>query len=124
MATQIDKNIDKVIYEKLAESKKLEFATEKKPKMKKEDYDVGHFTRYFLRQVNNPHSKIIEVDKAQFNKFRSEPFYINLEINWKITGKPQDIANTNFNILEVADKKMPGIKQTLQNKLLEFAKLS
>jgi len=124
MATPVDKNIDKVIYEKLASPKKLEFAKEKKPKVKKEDYDAGHFTRYFLRQVNNRSAKIIEVDKGQFNKFKSEPFYINLELMWKITGTAQEISNTNFNIVSAADKQMPGIKEALQNKLLDFAKLS
>jgi len=123
MATPIDKNIDAVIYRALAKPKALEFAKEKKPKVKKEDYDIGHFTRYFLRQVNNTFAKIIEVDKAQFNKFKSEPFYINLDINWKLTGSAQSIANTNLNILIEADKKLPGIRELLQNKLLEFAKL-
>jgi len=123
MATPIDKNIDKVIYERLMNPKKLEFAKEKKPKVKKEDYDIGHFTRYFLRQVNNVFAKIVEVEKAQFNKFKNEPFYIKLDIEWKITGGAQEITSTNFNIIVEADKKMSGIRELLQNKLLEFAKL-
>ena len=71
MATQIDKNIDKVIYNALAKPNKMKFAKAKKPEVKDSDYDIGHFTRYFLRQVNNPSSKIIETDKGQFNKFKT-----------------------------------------------------
>jgi uncharacterized protein YydD (DUF2326 family) len=123
MATPVDKNIDLEIYKKLANPKALEFANEKKPKIKKEDYDIGHLTRYFLRQVNNEFAKILEVNKAQFNKFKLEPFYINLDFEWKITGDIQDIVDTNFNIIVDAEKKMPGIKDLLQNRLLEFAKL-
>ncbi|GJQ43814.1 MAG: hypothetical protein JETCAE03_33120 [Ignavibacteriaceae bacterium] len=123
MPTPIDKNIDAVIYKELANPKKMEFANEKKPVLKQADYDRGYFTRYFLRQVNNPLSKILEVDKAQFNKFKSEPFYINLDMNWKLTGDLQSIIDTNYNILVESDKKLPGIKKLLENKLLEFTKL-
>jgi len=123
MPTPIDKNIDAVIYKELANPKKMEFANEKKPVLKQADYDRGYFIRYFLRQVNNPLSKILEVDKAQFNKFKSEPFYINLDMNWKLTGDLQSVIDTNYNILVESDKKLPGIKKLLENKLLEFTKL-
>jgi len=124
MGTAIDKNVDLVIYKTLTNIRATEYAKEKKSKPKESDYTVGNFTRYFLRQVNNSFAKIIEIDKEQFNKFKTEPFYINVDILWKITGDAQSIINTNLKIIIDADKKLPGIKDLLQNKLLEFAKLS
>lgn len=120
----IDKYIDISIYKNLAKPEKLEFAKEKKNAPTKKDYDNGFMMRYFLRQINNPQSKIIEVDKSQFNKFKLEDFYIKLEIKWKITGSIEEITNINLNILNQYDKKLPGIKSLLENKLIEYSKSS
>ena len=86
------------IYKKLTNAPANDYAKEKKTLPKEADYNNGYFTRYFLRQVNNPKSKILEVDTAQFNKFQSDPFYSNLSIKWKITGNTDNIINTNLNI--------------------------
>lgn len=124
MPTPIDKNIDVVIYKNLTKFKKLEFAIEKKTKPTEKDYKNGYMLRYFLRQVNNVQSKIIEVDKSQFTKFKNEDFYIKLEIKWKITGELQEIIDTNLNIINIANKTIAGIKNLLENKLLEYSKFS
>lgn len=123
MPTLIDKNIEVEIYKALAKPEKLEFAKEKKEPPTEKDYKIGYMTRYFLRQVNNFQSKILEVNKAEFNKFKNESFYIKLDIRWKITGKLEDVADTNLNIINEAEKNFKGIKTLLENKLIEYSRL-
>jgi len=96
------------------------YAIEKLPKIKKEDTKRGWIDRYFLKQSNNIHARIIEIDKTQFNKFKNEPFYDNINIRWKITGNKLEIADVNSRVLEDANDDFNGILNKLQNDLLKF----
>jgi len=110
------------LYKTLSGYPKLKFADDKLPDVKEKDYKNGFITRYFFRQVNNPSSKIIEVDKKQWTSFQSDPFYIKVKFDWLISGDRDYVYNSNLKSITFADKTLPGIKKLLENNLFQFYK--
>lgn len=103
------------------------------PEITEDDVDKGYVTRYFIRQSNHRTGEIIEIDSGTYRKFKTNPLYKTIELEWKITGKLDDVfgpmdknsptrlitgvLTANRLAVEEADKDMPGLK----NKLLNYA---
>ena len=100
-----------------------------KPKIKQRDIDNGFVTRYFVRNVST--KMITEVDKVQYDKFKSNAFFETLELPWEFTGFANDTLATDNTIIygtrhknvvttEFYNKRMPGLNRLLRNPLEYF----
>lgn len=65
-----------------------------KPVVTQSDADQGFLTRYFVRQTNDS-SLIVEVDKNQYTRFKTNPRFISTQLNWKIVGKLNTVTFAN-----------------------------
>ena len=107
-------------YKKIKKLDLGKYAVETFQVITKKDKKKGWIDRYFVRQVNNMNGTIIEVDKAQYNELKTNPFYSNISFRWKITGKIKDVIVTNSNIIHKRDKEFPGIEDKLRRDLLKY----
>lgn len=87
-----------------------------------------YVTRYFVQSVSN--KKIYEVDQVQYNVFKTNPYYIAIQMPWIIAGD----ANTktlgsqlilgaidkNINIVKYYNETMRGLSRKLTNPLEYF----
>jgi len=95
-----------------------------------DDYEIGKFTRYFLRRRNySTYEDIIEIDEAQFKLWKrtgsgiDTSLYQGLELQWKLTGPLNDITttinteygvyDTNERLVLLKDYEMAGLKNFL-----------
>jgi hypothetical protein len=95
-----------------------------------DDYEIGKFTRYFLRRRNySTYEDIIEIDEAQFKLWKrtgsgiDTSLYQGLELQWKLTGPLNDITttinteygvyDTNKRLVLLKDYEMAGLKNFL-----------
>lgn len=63
----------------------------------------GYIMRYFVRQVNDK-DYVLEVDKKQYENFKSNPRFIVASVKWKIVGKKETVKyNTGTNLFGVED---------------------
>ncbi len=101
------------------------------PEITDEDVDNGFIIRYFTRQSNHHTGEIYELDKRTYNKVSSNPLYNVIALDWKITGKLDDIMGTqignspvrtytgvntaNQKAVNEADRELPGMKYKLMN---------
>jgi hypothetical protein len=102
-----------------------------------DDYQVGKFTRYFLRRRNySTYEDIIEVNEAQFKLWKrtgsgiDQSLYQGLELEWKLTGPLNDntttinteygVYDTNERLVLLKDYEMTGLK----NFLTDYIELS
>ncbi len=84
------------------------------------DYDKGYFYRYFYQQSNNKEGRVKEIVEKEYNKLDNNFLYKILKIKWKIIGNAQKTTNINNNVVEVANKILPGISDVLSRDLLQF----
>ena len=100
-----------------------------KPKITANDISFGSIKRYFLKHVSL--KKIMEVDKRQYDIFKTNSLYMNVELEWTISGLANDVISKNGNIVygtkhknqvitEWYETKMPGIRRILNNPLEYF----
>ena len=100
-----------------------------RPKITDKDILAGYITRYFIKRVST--NKIIEVDKNQYDVFKNNPFYENLEMKWVIGGYDKDITSADGQMiygaghrnevsLDFYEKKMSGLKRIIRNPLEYF----
>lgn len=74
------------------------------PVVTQKDVGNGYLTRYFVRQVNDL-LFVTEVDKKQYQEFKTNPRFMVTEIKWKIVGKKETLKLDNgSNIYGVADQ--------------------
>jgi hypothetical protein len=89
------------------------------------DYENGFFYRYFVKKAND--KMIYEISRDNYIDV-SPDIYIRIAINWKLTGKKNDIYQNkikieegvyeyNKNQINIHKKYMPGIENTLRNPL-------
>lgn len=101
-----------------------------KPKITNLDVIRGYVTRYFVRMVSG--RKVIEVDKAQYENFKTNPFYQTVQVNWIINGNDEDITTSDGKVLrgvkhqnsvliEYYNTDMPGIASILRDPLEYFS---
>lgn len=127
--------VDVLVYDVLAGKNMSILASPKREKIqpKSADYKAMVFTRYFIQRKNT--GIIIEVGQKQFDNFKDKlllTVYTKLSLDWKIMGPRNDvidgmgkiivygIEDTNLRTLQLKEKEMRGITQTLQN-LAEYA---
>ena len=102
-----------------------------------DDYEIGKFSRYFLRRRNyNTFDDIIEVDEFQFKLWKrtssgvNQNLYSGLNIDWKLTGPLNDIQDgvnttygvydTNKRLVLLKDYEFYGLKNFLTD-YIEFS---
>jgi hypothetical protein len=85
------------------------------------DYQRGYIVRYFIQKANDKDSKIFEVDDYGFAKFINSPFYITVEIDWRLSGSTDEIRQSNMKAINFVKKQMPALKMYLVN-YLQFSK--
>lgn len=110
------------IYNVLVNIEKSKYPTEKYPIIKDIDYKNGFIYRYFIRQSNSKNHPIIEIDNKQWNQFKNNKMYVTVKTKWYISGNREYVYNSNLRLITEADKKLPGIKDLLENNLLQFYK--
>lgn len=100
-----------------------------KPKITTNDIANGFVTRYFVKLVSN--RKVIEVDRSQYDYFKTKPFYQTLEMRWIINGNDEDttdsqgktiygVRHQNTVLTNYYNEQMPGISSVLRNPLEYF----
>tara|TARA_B100001778_G_scaffold275557_1_gene238614 strand:- start:721 stop:1377 length:657 start_codon:yes stop_codon:yes gene_type:complete len=101
-----------------------------------DDYKIGWFYRYFIKQRNNNTARVIEISKSEFEDIPgigaglNSSFYQGIQVRWKLTGPKNDIKNsrgviiepgiedTNFRVLQQRNIQMPGLFGTHGKNLL------
>lgn len=95
------------------------------------NYDIGFIERYFIQKANDKNGQVYEVSLDTYDKYVANPYWINVNLKWRITG-PLDIVfkengdvadkgvqNSNKLALDIAAEKIKNIRLYLPN-LLQF----
>jgi hypothetical protein len=103
------------------------------PSPKPEDYESSFIERYFIQKVNDTYGFVYEIDKNEYSKIKSNPYWLTEIINWRITGPLNEVygdngllidkgvINSNKATLAAASKKLKNIGLHLTN-VLQFHK--
>lgn len=100
-----------------------------RPKITQLDISNGFVTRYFVRHIST--KLITEVDKKQYEVFKTNVLYERVEFPWVITGFANDTLSSDGTVIygtrhkntittEFYNKKMPGLTRLLSNPLDGF----
>ena len=96
------------------------------------DYAKGTFDRFFVK--DGPTGKVVEVDKSQYlEQKKSGKLYRRvLRIQWHIIGNPDDeiingylypgVSKKNQNVIDQAEKILPGIADQVLKDPAQFVK--
>ncbi len=101
------------------------------PKLSAKDYQIGVIKRYFIQKANDTNSPIFEIGKRTAPKYRENPLYNLVEIDWVISGEDsektigevkQKISPEQMNKLSIqsASKVIPNLFLYLPNLLQYF----
>jgi hypothetical protein len=82
-----------------------------------DDYKAGYITRYFTQTGNDINSYIYEITERQFSNLTNNPFYIIVELDWKISGDREEVREMNRKSIRFASKDMKSIGLYLPNHL-------
>lgn len=95
----------------------------------KKDYELGQFTRYFVKKVNTPLFKELTqenyrryVNKDQYVQY---DLYIPFKLIWCVSGEDKNkVANLNYKTLQLTEKryKVKNLVNYFKNKLTEYYK--
>lgn len=93
-----------------------------------QDYQNGEFQRYFVKKTNG--ILYIEINQDQFDKLKAEDpqfefsLYQPFTITWVLTGNKEQVAKTNRNIVELAEKRnrLPKLGEYLKFDYLKYYK--
>lgn len=97
------------------------------PKPTQADYLHGTIIRYFARQANQPTGEITELNKTNYDRVKTQGFYLTVAVSWKISGTDKNlfdergirtvtgISTANSMELDLAEKTMPGLRSKLTN---------
>jgi hypothetical protein len=81
------------------------------------DYKKGYITRYFVQSANDVSSYVYEVDKQEYSNLLSNPFYINVKLNWRLNGSVEQIRDSNSKSVMLASNTIKFVSLYLPNKL-------
>jgi hypothetical protein len=114
-------------YTKLASQKNLDSVTPANPishfpKPTDDDYYNGYMERYFIQKANDIDAPIFEIDVSKSSGEQFKDYYAIVSIQWRLTGIPQEIMESNSNSVRAAITTIPNISHYLTN-LLQFAKV-
>ena len=76
-----------------------QFVTPYAVEVKKKDIKNGYLDRYFVQRLNDNHSPLIEINKSQFGN--PLPYYTKGQIRWVISGKLNDVVESNIKALDL-----------------------
>jgi len=109
------------------------------PVVSKKDYDIGFFSRYFMRRRNSDFTSIVEISPGDYKKYFTTKvdvtnLYVATKINWKISGPEHNnfsdknfpkagVIETNKRLVELKEKLFPGISLFIKDYSL-YAKFS
>lgn len=107
----------------------MTFPLSNKPKITQRNIVDGYIIRYFITHISIP--RVIEVDKTQYDIFKTDPLYRTLELKWVIDGFANNTITTNGKTIfgvkhqnetttKYFDKQMPGLIRVLSNPLEFF----
>ena len=85
------------------------------------DYQTGYITRHFIQKVNDENAFIYEISSDDITNYNNSPFYIWVDLDWKISGDRQSIIDANKKSVIFASKRLPKIGLYLPN-YLQFSK--
>jgi hypothetical protein len=85
------------------------------------DYKIGYIQRYFAQKANDDASFVFEVNERQFERLSQSPFYRTVELDWKISGKREDVREMNRKSIRFVTPQMKSIGLYLPN-YLQFHK--
>lgn len=91
------------------------------PAPEEKDYKKGYIVRYFVQSVNNQATPIFEINKQGYLKYSINSFYNTVQLDWRLTGSPEDVKNSNSESIRIASETIPRIQLYLPN-LLQFHK--
>jgi hypothetical protein len=85
------------------------------------DYEVGVFTRYFIKKRNE--FIFDELTKDQYSNVNTT-LYIPFQIQWQLVGDSNNTYTTNRNMVLVAEQKskVPGLSMYLKEDYLKYYK--
>jgi len=89
------------------------------------DVDARYLDRYFVQMVTD-RDYIVEVDKVQYELFKTNPRFTTVVVRWKIVGKKESIRTAGNTVLygvdelnreEIlrADLTIPGIRRYIRD---------
>jgi hypothetical protein len=81
------------------------------------DYKRGYITRYFVQSANDPSSYVYEVDKDEYSLIVANSFYINVKLNWRLSGTVEQVRESNSKSVLFASKTIKSITLYLPNTL-------
>jgi hypothetical protein len=81
------------------------------------DYKIGYITRYFAQKGNDPSSYVFEINKDEYSNLVSNPFYVNVKLNWRLTGTVEQVRESNSKSVTLASHTIKSITLYLPNTL-------
>ena len=89
------------------------------PNPKDKEYKRGYIVRYFVHSITNQSSPIFEVNKQGYLKYSLNSFYNTIQLDWRLTGSPEDVKKSNRESVRIASKTISKLPLYLPN-LLQF----
>lgn len=86
-----------------------------------DNYRIGYILRYFVQKANDEDGYIYEINESSFIDFAENPFYVAVQLTWRIKGTENEVINSNKKSINLSYEKMPSLKLYLPN-LLQFHK--
>jgi hypothetical protein len=91
-------------------------------------YLSGYDSRYFVEKVDDENSYAIEIDQIQYQGMGKQGgidngLYLAVTLNWKFTGRREDIIKHNEQELQKASVKLPTVAYAVKS-TLEFARIT
>lgn len=103
-----------------------ELPSQEFPKPTEKDYELGVFTRYFVKKINE--LKYVELSKKTYDKIQKKnpnyvwELYTGFKLQWTITGPESQVAITNRNQVLIAEQRLKslGVGEFLRHDYLKF----
>lgn len=93
------------------------------PSPSKRDYTRGYIRRYFTRRLNDDRAFIFEVNREELKKIKSNPTYLTVGIDWRITGTETEIVTSNRKSIKEGSRVIPTLPLYLPN-LKQFSQIT
>jgi len=87
------------------------------PSPEEKDFKKGYITRYFAQKANDESSYIFEIDKDNYGELITNPFFLTVKLNWRLTGTIEQIRESNSKSVTLASNTLKSISLYLPNKL-------
>ena len=105
---KVDEQTEFAAYQRL-KNVKPNIIKERQTKPNAKDLKVGYMKRYFAKKPNDG-SAPFEIAKKDMDK---SPLYTYTTVVWHFAGRKSDVNGINSMALDLAEKRMPGIRQII-----------